>query len=80
MIPIVARKMIPWTHTVLPFWTMDDKWYDDRREKTRSYRNTCISSIEKENDERLNTLQVEVTKCEITKKLQIKFYSLLEFL
>ena len=29
---------------------MDDKWYDDSREKTRSYRNTCIS-MEKENDE-----------------------------
>ena len=35
---------------------MDDKWYDDSREKTRSYRNTCISSMEKENDEHLNTL------------------------
>ena len=58
---------------------MDDKWYDDSREKTRS-RNTCISSMEKENDEHLNTLQLEVTKCEIRKKLQIKFHSLLEFL
>ena len=27
---------------------MDDKWYDDSREKTRSYRNTCIPSMEKE--------------------------------
>ena len=43
---------------------MDDKWYDDSREKTRSYRNTCISSMEKENDEHLNTLQPEVTKWE----------------
>ena len=55
-----------YTHTVLPFLTMDDKWYDDSREKTRS-RNTCISSMEKENDEHLNTLQLEITKCEITK-------------
>ena len=34
---------------------MDNKWYDDSREKTRSYRNTCISSMEKENGEHLNT-------------------------
>ena len=27
---------------------MDDKWYDDSREKSRSYRNSCISSMEKE--------------------------------
>ena len=64
-----------------PFFNieMDDKWYDDSREKTRSYRNTCIPSMEKENDEYLKTLQVEVTKCEITKNIQMKFYSLLEF-
>ena len=65
-----------------PFFNieMDDKWYDDSREKTRSYRNTCIPSMEKENDEYLKTLQLEVTKCEITKNIQMKFYSLLEFL
>ena len=65
-----------------PFFNieMDDKWYDDSREKTRSYRNTCIPSMEKENDEYLKTLQPEVTKCEITKNIQMKFYSLLEFL
>ena len=62
-----------YTHTVLPFLTMDDKWYDDSREKTRSYRNTCISSMEKENDEHLNTLQLEVTKCEITKNYKSSF-------
>ena len=62
-----------YTHTVLPFLTMDDKWYDDSREKTRSYRNTCISSMEKENDEDLNTLQLEVTKCEITKNYKSGF-------
>ena len=52
-----------------PFFNieMDDKWYDDSREKTRSYRNTCIPSMEKENDEYTETLQLEVTKCEITK-------------
>ena len=61
-----------YTHTVLPFLTMDDKWYDDSREKTRS-RNTCISSMEKENDEHLNTLQPEVTKCEITKNYKSSF-------
>ena len=55
-----------------PFLTMDDKWYDSR-EKTRSYRNTCISSMEKENDEHLNTLQLEVTKCEITKNYKSGF-------
>ena len=33
-----------------PFFNieMDDKWYDDSREKTRSYRNTSIPSMEKE--------------------------------
>ena len=56
------------------------KWYDDSCEKRGSYRNTYISSMEKENDEHFNTLQPEVTKCEIRKKLQIKFHSLLEFL
>ena len=59
-----------------PFFNieMDDKWYDDSREKTRSYRNTCIPSMERENDEYLKTLQLEVTKCEITKNIQMKFY------
>ena len=52
---------------------MDDKWYDDSREKTRSYGNTYISSMEKENDEHLNTLQLEVTKCEITKSYKSGF-------
>ena len=35
---------------------MDDKWYDDSREtfETRS-RNTCISSMVKENDEHLKS-------------------------
>ena len=61
-----------YTHTVLPFLTMDDKWCDDSREKTRS-RNTCISSMEKKNDEHLNTLQLEVTKCEITKNNKSSF-------
>ena len=61
-----------YTHTVLPFLTMDDKWDDDSRGKTRS-RNTCISSMEKENDEHLNTLQPEVTKCEITKNYKSSF-------
>ena len=62
-----------YTHTVLPFLTVDDKWYDDRREKTRSYRNNYISSMEKENDEHLNTLQLEVTKWEITKNYKSSF-------
>ena len=52
---------------------MDNKWYDDSREKTRSYRNTCISSMEKENGEHLNTLQLEVTKWEITKNYKSSF-------
>ena len=58
-----------------PFFNieMDDKWYDDSREKTRSYRNNYISSMEKENDERLNTLQLEVTKWEITKNYKSSF-------
>ena len=58
-----------YTHDT-PFLTMDDKWYDSR-EKTRSYHKACISSMEKENDEH---------KMRDNKKLQIKFYSLLEFL
>ena len=62
-----------YTHTVLPFLTMDDKWYDDNREKTRSYRNNYISSMEMENDEHLNTLQLEVTKWEITKNYKSSF-------
>ena len=79
--------MICPTHTVLPFFFNKGWqiiwWYP--REKTRwfrsSYRNTCIPSMEKkENDEYLKTLQPEATKCEMTKKLQIKFYSVLEFL
>ena len=61
-----------YTHTVFPFLTMDDKWYDDSREKTRS-RNTCISSMEKESDKRLSTLQLEVTKCEATKNYKSSF-------
>ena len=67
--------MICFTHTRYSlFLTMDDKWYDDSREtfETRS-RNTCISSMEKENDEHLNTLQLEVTKCEITKNYKSSF-------
>ena len=74
----VSSKLPPtpndmsYTHTVLPFLTMDDKWYDDSREKTRS-RNTCISSMEKENDEHLNTLQLEVSKCDITKNYKSSF-------
>ena len=58
-----------------PFFNieMDDKWYDDSREKTRSYRNNYISSMEKENDEHLNTLQLEVTKWEITKNYKSSF-------
>ena len=59
------------THST-PFLTMDDKWYDSR-EKTRSYRDTCISSMEKENDNHLNTLQLEVTRCEITKNYKSSF-------
>ena len=35
--------------------------------KTGSYCNTCIPSMEKESDEYLKTLQLEVTKCEIKK-------------
>ena len=73
------------THAVLPFFNKGWQiiwWYP--RKKTlwfrSSYRNTCIPSMEKENDEYLKTLQPEATKCEITKKLQIKFYRLLEFL
>ena len=52
---------------------MDDEWNDDSREKTRSYRNYYISSMEKENDEHLNTLQLEVTKWEITKNYKSSF-------
>ena len=59
-------------HTLYSLFTMDDKWYDSP-EKTRSYRNTCISSMEKENDEHLNTLQLEVTRCEITKNYESSF-------
>ena len=66
--------MICLTHTRYSlFLTMDDKWYDDSREKTRRYRNTCISSMEKESDKRLKTLQLEVTKCEVTKNYKSSF-------
>ena len=66
--------MICLTHTRYSlFLTMDDKWYDDSREKTRRYRNTCISSMEKESDKRLNTLQLEVTKCKVTKNYKSSF-------
>ena len=66
--------MICLTHTRYSlFLTMDDKWYDDSREKTRRYRNTCISSMEKESDKRLSTLQLEVTKCEATKNYKSSF-------
>ena len=73
--PPPPPPMICLTHTRYSlFLTMDDKWYDDSREtfETRS-RNTCISSMEKENDEHLNTLQPEVTKCEITKNYKSSF-------
>ena len=60
---------------------MDDKWYDDSREKTRRYRNPCISSMKKENDKDLNEhFTTWSHKMRGNKKLQIKFYSLLEFL
>ena len=62
-----APNDMAYPHGTSFFITMDDKWYDDSREKTRSYRNTCIPSMEKENDEYLKTLQHEVTKCEIKK-------------
>ena len=41
--------------------------------KTRSYPNTCIPSMEKESDEYLKTLQLEVTRCEITKNYKSSF-------
>ena len=74
-----APNDISYPHGTLFNNAMDDKWYDDSREKTRSYRNTCIPSMEKENDEYLKTLQLEVTKCEITKNYKWSFTVFLSF-
>ena len=63
--------MICPTHTVLLFLQGMANNMMIAAKKTRwfrsSYRNTCIPSMEKENDEYLNTFQLEVTKCEIKK-------------
>ena len=60
-----------------PFLTRDGNNMMIAAKKTRwfrsSYRNTCIPSTEKENDEYLKTLQLEVTKCEIKKNYKSSF-------
>ena len=38
-----------------------------------SYRNTCIRSMEKENDEYLKTIKLKVTKCKMTQNYKSSF-------
>ena len=68
---LLPPPMIRLTYTVLPFLTL--QWMTNDMMIAAKKHAACIPSMEKENDEYLKTLQLEVTKCEITKNYKWSF-------